>query len=956
MTKYLCILHQNIAGLVNKSDALSVCLCELSERDVDVDVICISEHFMIAGCENQLHLPYYSLAACYSRQTSKRGGACILVKHGIQWKELTNVANMSSQSIFECSAVKLTDYNIIIVCIYRVPNSSNINEFFDKLETFLKYLSKQQCKNIVLAGDYNIDILKRSKLSAEFECILLNFNLQLALRQPTRAASKRCLDNFAHNFNKRRCTSEVLEFALSDHTAQLLKCPIKKKDDLKYYRKNIRDYSQENIEKFKTCLSSLSFSDVYEMDDPNAAYNCFIGTFQLFYKLCFPTKMITIKTTKKPTWVSRGIKLCSKNKRNLLWQYRLKPSQYNRDKFKKYSKLLKRIINLTQKAQNNYNIKTSENKSKTTWQIINKSKHNAPKNSISCIKFESKEITQPKDIANTFNNYFIDKIQPTINAGTNSTSLILGRAQSMFMAPSTPYDILNIIMQLKNTNSVGYDGIATRILKAVAREICAHLSFIINLCISVGVFPDALKKSIVKPLYKKDSHELMINYRPIALIPVLSKVFEKYISREINTYLEKYNILSDEQKGFRRNKSINLAIYEFLQNIMQNVDKRTPVCAIFCDMTQAFDCVHYNSLAEKLEAYGVRGNVLELIKSYLHNRKQVTEIIKINKKRKREETSRSEEREVIYGVPQGSVLGPPLFTLYINDLPKITKHPMTLFADDCTLTIACNDINTYEHDINNSLISIINWLNDNNLIINLKKTNVMHFKQRTKRIDNLNIQFNNININEADTIKFLGILIDSKLNWKPQIEALSKKLSSAAYALKQLAAVLNTDALITAYYGLAESTIRYGVIFWGNSTDNEIAFRAQKRCIRSMFRLLTTDSCKSYFIERKILTLPSLYILETVMFIKFNPHLFQRLSDAVPRNRRDNFKLCVHGAKTTLMRKSIFCMAPTIFNKLPKTWKSLNMSALKSKLKSFLTERAYYSIAEFMEEDNFPCF
>lgn len=943
------ILHQNIAGLINKSDQLAVCLDELLSKDITVDVLCITEHFMMAGYEKYLNIPNYFLAATFSRTDRKRGGACILLRNGHQWREIHEIGRFSVSGLIECCAIELINYKTVVVCIYRVPKISNLNLFYIKLENVLKFISKKKYTQIVIAGDFNINVLIRNNIVLDFECLLLNYNLTLALRQPTRLQSQTCIDNFAHNCQK-KCKTEVLELALSDHTAQLLCCPIKKNCLLKFWKQKRRDYSVENILKFKNYLKALSFSEVYGTSDANVAYKKFIDIFRLLYKLCFPYRLVTIRVDKKSKWISRGIKVCSKKKRQLLTNFRMNPTNTTKTKYVKHTKLLKKIIRLTKKSQNNHKIKTSLNKSKATWQIINDVRHNLPRQPIDKIKVDGELTTNPDTIANAFNNYFVDKIVPLSGSGLNVTQHITSSNNSMFMAPCLPSDVYNIISGLRNTASVGYDGITTKIVKCVNDCICSHLSHIINLCITTGTFPDDLKKTVVKPLFKKEDRTLMEYYRPIALIPIISKIFEKYFYLKLNDYFEKFNMLCDEQKGFRRSKTINMAIYEFLDNVISNMDKNNAVCAIYCDMSQAFDYVNHDILINKLQAYGIRGNVLDLIKSYLSNRKQITTITKVNLKSKKEEVYSSSERIVKFGVPQGSVLGPLLFIVYINDLPKVINHPMTLFADDSTVSVACHNREYYESNINSTLDSIINWLSNNNLKININKTNLMQFTQRHNFVPNMNINYQNKSINEIESTKFLGIIIDTKLDWKVHTEDLAKRLSSSAYALYKLAPVVQIDALLNAYHGLVAAILRYGLVFWGNSTLFNLVFKAQKRCIRSMFGLQTTDSCKPKFIEYKILTLSSLYILEVAIFVKSNPNYFPRLCDRVQRNRRDQYKLCLPKAKKSLMRNSIFCMGPVIYNKLPKHLRELDIHNFKIKLKSILAETCYYTVNEFLSD------
>jgi hypothetical protein len=718
------------------------------------------------------------------------------------------------------------------------------------------------------------------------------------------------------------------------------------------------DLCVENVKKIEECLQNLSFNSVYMANNVNESYDHFTDLFQLFYDLCFPFIRLKITAIKKPKWITKGIRQCCKKKRDFLRKYRASPSEDNKTRFKQYSKRLKKIVLLTQKSQNDYYIKKSANKSKATWNIVNNPKTVHPKENITQITHNGNIIKNPKLIAETFNNYFIDQIQSSQNSKNNTNdinnvppnnnsqiynTLTYSSSRSLFMKPTNPNDILNIMNSLNNTNSTGYDGICTKIVKRVAPLIASHMSYIINLCIEQGVFPEKLKLAIVRPLFKKGDKENMDNFRPIALLNVFSKIIEKVIYNSINQYFESNNLFAQEQKGFRKNKSINMAIFDLLQEIMTNIDRQHSVCALYMDLTKAFDFVDHTILMRKLHNYGIRGNIYDLLKSYLAGRKQMVQINQICLKTKCEITLSSEFRETCYGVPQGSILGPLLFLIYINDLPQAIDHPMVLFADDSTVILTGENPQICQANINNSLELIIDWLNHNNLHINLGKTKVMNFYQRINNLTNLTVTYKNHTIEETECTKFLGLSLDHKLTWNNQIDIICKKLNKYSYAIYNLSKVVNRPTVLTAYHAYVTSTLRYGIIFWGNSTDRELVFRAQKKCLRSVCGLQPTDSCKPYFIQFKILTLPCLYIFELVMYIKCNIKQFP-----VFKSIRQRHKINSRPFKTALLAKSVFGMAPKLYNRLPECIRETDMPHFKSILFKFLIDKAFYSVNEYL--------
>lgn len=941
-------MHQNINGLIGKSDVLSVHLNELSCQGKPVDVICITEHNMKDVDKEHVYIANYRLVT-YSSRNNRNGGTCILIKFGHEFK-IIDIKKYCIQNIIECCAIELVAHKLIIICIYRPPKSSKdaISIFFEKIELIFHFCCRELGRKVLLCGDFNIDILKSTKLSQEFQNLLLNFSLIPSIKQPTRISSQTCIDNIIHNIRGGR--GEVLELALSDHTAQLFCCPVKKTCLIDHWCVLRRDYNNENKSKFVDVLNRLSFNEIYHSTDPEVAFNEFHNLFKLFYDLCFPIVKRKISTRKSVTWISKGIRNCSRRKRQMLWRYRRLPNIESKLLFKQYSKRLKNVIRLTQKCQNSYMINNSENKTKATWNLINRSKTIFPPEPLNKIIIDNKHIRDPEQIATAFNDYFIDLVQPTIaNNNTSTPSGALSGLsyypKTLFMSPTDPLEIYKVINSLRNTPSVGHDGITTKIVKLVAHIIAPVLSFIINLCIEYGHFPNILKMTIIKPLYKKGDKTFVSNYRPIALIPIFSKIIEKIIYRSLNSFFETNDLLAKEQYGFRKNKNINKAIFELFSEIVSNVDKKNPISVLLMDMSKAFDHVNYDILIGKLERYGIRGNILDLLKSYLTNRKQITVFNRICTKSKKEITYMSSARDCISGVPQGSVLGPLLFLIYINDLPKCTEYQTVLFADDSTLIVPCKNIETYQNDINTSLNNIIEWLLINKLKINIDKTNIMSFNQRTEK-PNLNITYADNIISEINNARFLGIHLDSQLNWKFHIDIVTKKLNNYSYELYNLSKIVNEAVVLVAYKAYVSSTLRFGIIFWGNSTDKDNAFKAQKKCIRAMFRLKPRDSCIPIFKKFSLLTLPCIYIFETALFIKTNANLFKNL-----KSKRRHNEICTESHNTALYTKNFLGMAPRIYNKMPRTIRELDkISDFKKTFLKLLHNKTYYSVDEYLTD------
>lgn len=372
--------------------------------------------------------------------------------------------------------------------------------------------------------------------------------------------------------------------------------------------------------------------------------------------------------------------------------------------------------------------------------------------------------------------------------------------------------------------------------------------------------------------------------------------------------------------------------------------KKKTVTALFLDMSKAFDFVSHPNLLNKLEKCGVRGKALQWIQSYLLNRKQCTEITKITKGIKI--SQRSKYRINSTGVPQGSILGPLLFLIYINDLPKLTPNPCILYADDITVLIKCENINTYEKEINDTLNRITKWLRNNNLNINVKKTKFIQFSNINMKKIPIKIKYNNEIVEEIESIKFLGIMYDRHCNWKSHINMISSKLDKFIYAIRRLRQIVSKEAAISAYHGYVSSVLSYGLILWGNSVDMDRAFKIQKKCLRAIYNIKPLQSCKPLFKNSSILTLPCMYIRDIGMFVKKYPHLFKLNIEHNPRSVRHPNKLLIPKCNVKLFQKNAYFMAIKIFNKIPDKIKNLPINKFKKELTIWLLDKCFYSVNE----------
>ena len=433
---------------------------------------------------------------------------------------------------------------------------------------------------------------------------------------------------------------------------------------------------------------------------------------------------------------------------------------------------------------------------------------------ISHLNVNGKIVDQPIDIANNFNNFFVnvgpqtEKTVPKVPTKTPD-QFLKDRNQFQFIIAHISIEEITDIIAALPKKSIGPHSIPINFLKIVADLVAIPLCRIINLSFSQGIFPELLKISKVIALFKGGSTEEVNNYRPISLLPIFDKIIEKIMHKQLYAFLEEHNILFKNQFGFRKKCSTAHSLIEITEKIKESIDSSKFGCGIFIDLKKAFDTVNHQILLRKLEHYGIRGSILKWFESYLADRKQYVFY----------NGTSSDVKAITCGVPQGSVLGPLLFLLYINDLPNISnKLQFFLFADDTNIYYESNDLKFLEKTVNKELKKLSVWLNVNRLALNVSKTNFVIFRSCQKIPDhNVTLLMNNKALEQKDHVKYLGVLLDQHLNWKYQIKNVALKVSRGLGIIAKLEPFLKDQLIRTIYFSVVYSHLYYGIQAWGSA-------------------------------------------------------------------------------------------------------------------------------------------
>jgi len=569
---------------------------------------------------------------------------------------------------------------------------------------------------------------------------------------------------------------------------------------------------------------------------------------------------------KDKPWITLSIKTECRLKEKLYKDFIKSKTEYKREK---YVTQKRKVNSLIRRAKTQYYEKYFQNDKTNNkmWKFIKSNKNN--KQNTSEIRVENCVESNPKKISQAFNNYFStigSSLASKINGNNDYKKYLKESIKTKFHLKHTnSIEINQIILSLRTSNSVGLDEISIKIIKENSYYLSIPLSLLINRSISEGHYPSHFKTAKVIPVFKKGSKKELTNYRPIALLSNLSKIFEKLVYLRLTNYFNENDLLYKYQFGFRKHCSTTHSLMSINDLIVNTLEAKQKILGIFLDLSKAFDTVNIEILIEKLNYYGVFDKELLLLKSFLSNRKQITYYNNIP----------SNTNEVNIGVPQGSILGPLLFLIYINDLKYFLSETLLiyLFADDTTVFFRSNSIEEVYSIANNGLNKLNEWFKANKLTINYCKTEYIVFGKNHIN-DEKNVFIGSNLIKRVNTTKYLGLEINQNLKWNLTVKSIKDRVTKYKYPINCIKYYISKDKLITLYKSLILQNIAYGIEIYGNCTgylSNQLQ-KIQNYFLKLILKREKRYSTVSLHKEAKILLIKDLYRLKTclLLFDKLN--------------------------------------------------------------------------------------
>lgn len=924
----LNIILVNIRSLRANFDEL---LLFINRNKIKFDILGITESWIRKEESFSYQIPGYKLFV--QERTSKlSGGVALYLRSGLK----CTVTEIISE---QCNALqfKIKGHGACSVSgalIYRFCKSS-VTQFLDTLENLGHSLTGQS----VIMGDMNLNILPPHNNSAYLN-VMASMGFKPILTDATRiqGPSKTCIDHFFYRdppamLDRLKIKHKLYSVPFTDHKLAFFEVDT---DTHLNTFSNLREIKLTNWDVVSCRLGMLKWDRLYGLGDVNEAFTYFFDSIKQIIDEETKVKIINNQNRKRTNWASKELVNLTASKAKIYKLSKKHPQNvFIKNQLVQISKDVRKKIREDKKAYFSKRLDLCGDDPRKYWKEI-KNVISEPQFSVESVLVEGNLLAtagNEKLIANSFNTFFIDKVAEILSSApgslpnTNSPDLTEHRLVNSFrFAPITQNEVLEKLKCIPNKLSKGTDGLTSVFLKNNALSLVQPLTWLFNLSINEGVFPEHLKEAIVVPLFKQGDPTNLSNYRPISLLSSVSKLFEKIIHGRLISFWLKYKVFSEKQFGFLPLRSTEMAIFTQIKEIVQGIEKGDFVASIYFDIMKAFDAVQHDLLLRKLEALGIRGKFLEWFGTYLKNRKQR---VKIN-------NVLGEIKITTSGVPQGSCLGPLLFIVYVNEVLKLSLNGSVFsYADDTAVLYKEKTSTRLIRKMNEDMQVLQKWFSSHSLLPNLNKTKVMPFGfQRIMDLTNkvkwhqgstdCPHRCNCSALEQVVTWKYLGLHLDAHLTWANHLKQLNVKIRKLCYLLYYASKHFSREHLKRIYTALLEPNFRYGVTLWSSAgaTLVEPIEILQRKAIRTIAGIRIGDNSAQWFSKLNVLTVNNLIKLELATFAHRHmddPSFFRKQENerSSNSNTRRGINLVPPLWQKAKSRKQAPFAAAVEFNKLP---------------------------------------
>lgn len=890
----------------------------LSNLKVFPDVIAIQETWFSNDLKQIYDMPGFSSVHC-CRQDGY-GGTSLYIN--LKW--IYTVETCKSGDFVDCIAVNIVNYKIESKCLrimsfYRSQKCST-NNFLRIMDVVL---SDNARNPIIVVGDSNIDMFQNSCFE-ELSTIFQNYDCYSAHSMITRPTSGTSIDHVFSNYSESIFVDSV-ECLLSDHNLIFCKIKTDHEEIANSHREIVKthhDYEKARI--FLRNNLPVNFTSLNASELTNEMLSCVENAIKLSTSTEIYREPLKYLLT---PWINNNLQNLIEYKDKLLRNRRRSRNKFKTENvLKRISKVIKTAKKLSRENYYEYGLQKAGNNMRKSWSFINESFGRKKKTRISVKDSRGNMILSEKEKADRLNSYFIQSVldirqKIEIHSGDWFNGLrTLNHVRCRFLMGNIHInEVRDVINCLEIHKSSGCDGISPRFLRECVEELLPVLVCIFNKMVSTSVYPDTLKMQKVVPIPKEANVTCVTKYRPIAILSLIDKIFEKILYDRIRTYIVENNILYNCQFGFRKGCSTQEAVLNVLKSICKGLDDGfCGVAGIFLDFTKAFDLVDHNILLQKLFYYGIRGSELDLLRNYFSLRRQYVDI----------NGCKSFVGDVEYGVPQGSGLGPLLFSLFLNDLKNLElSGQLFMFADDVCLFYPYKNDVVLKNQIERDVALIFEFARINRLCLNPGKTQLIRFRPHSASINNyFSVYIDGRIISESNSVKYLGVILQANLSWNMHMETVKKKIAPAIGILFKLKYKLDVKTKLLIYQSLIQSHFNYMAIVYAYNSNNT-AFKSlqrfQNKALKIVYNLPANYSTISLYKNvTTILPISGLYKYQSLIYVfkclhSIGYHTISFLQNQTNCNTRNRDNIRIPLCRLEKTKQRIDYIGAIAYNNLP---------------------------------------